>query len=385
MSSSLIPERPLLISPTLAATIGLEETVLLQALADIMAHREGAVRDQLRWVEITDEELGAALPFWTSADIRRVEASLRELGLILRAADTNRPDSYLYAVNQKTPDQMPAVPVAARPVAADGSVHSAFRPAQRSGYLPADWQPGEEWLTQCRMHNIPDAFSLAQVPEFVGYWRDRGQTRFSWGNAFYKHVLRRWRQEQTERGARENATTMARDWMPSADAVEILANAGVPLDFIEDAVPEFVLYWRERGEVTSTWNAKFIEHIRRQWQKYSSSIGQDDIPRPIAEDWQPSPACFDILALAEIDEEYARGKVPEFVLYWRDSGHARASWNTVFLQFIKQDWARRLKAPLEVESSHAQHRSPVEEGQRRLEERLRQLADRSWAQNARRW
>ena len=52
---------------------------------------------------------------------------------------------------------------------------------------------------------------------------------------------------------------------------------------------------------------------------------------------------------------------------------------------IKQDWARRLQSPVDVESTHAKHQSPTEQSQKRIEERLRQLADRSWAENARRW
>lgn len=39
MNSTLIPERPLLISPTLAATIGLEETVMLHVLGELIAMR----------------------------------------------------------------------------------------------------------------------------------------------------------------------------------------------------------------------------------------------------------------------------------------------------------------------------------------------------------
>ena len=39
MSADLLPEKPLLVSPTLAATIGLEEALMLQALADLIQQR----------------------------------------------------------------------------------------------------------------------------------------------------------------------------------------------------------------------------------------------------------------------------------------------------------------------------------------------------------
>jgi hypothetical protein len=383
MPSNLVPERPLTISPTLAATIGLEEAVLLQVLADFVQHREGTIVDHFQWIEINDAELVEALPFWTLVDIKRIESSLRELGMVLRRAETDRSDSYLYAINEKVSGG--SEPKSTVSAVKSQSNTNLFQPTEQSGYIPSDWQPGQEWLGQCRQHGIPDDFSLSKVAEFVAYWRERGQTRFSWGNAFYKHILRLWRQEQTHQGARELASQMHQDWFPSADAVEILENAGINKAFIEDAIPEFVLYWRERGIEVSTWNTKFIDHIRRQWDKFSSSFGYDDTPRPIPTDWQPSPECFDVLQLAEIDEDYAKSKLPEFVMYWRDSQQARPSWNTVFLQYIKQDWARRLQSPVNVELDHAEHQSPTQESQRRVEERLRQLADRSWAENARRW
>lgn len=383
MSSNLVPERPLIISPTLAATIGLEEAVLLQVLTDFITHRPSTFSEQFQWVEISDPEFIEALPFWTLADIKRIESSLRALGMILRRSETDCSDSYLYAINEK-------VAVGFTQAVSNTSNNtksntSLFQPATQSGYIPKDWQPGQEWIGQCRQHGIPDEFTLSKVAEFVSYWRERGETRRTWGNAFYKQVLRTWRQEQTHKGARELDSQMHQDWCPSLDAVEILENAGINRAFIEDAIPEFVLYWRERGVEVSTWNTKFIDHIRRQWDKYSSSFGYDDTPKPISSDWQPSAECFDVLQLAEIDEDYARSRVREFVLYWRDSQQARPSWNTVFLQYIKQDWGRRLQSPVNVESGHAGHQSFTEESQRRVEERLRQLADRSWAENARRW
>jgi len=102
--------------------------------------------------------------------------------------------------------------------------------------IPANWQPEATWIKQCQQHNIPEDFLWDAVPEFVQYWRDRGQARFSWGNAFYKHVLKLWREEQTRRGAFEQASEMSAAWRPSPQALSILQNAGVNPHFIEDAL-----------------------------------------------------------------------------------------------------------------------------------------------------
>ncbi|MEX2468490.1 MAG: DnaT-like ssDNA-binding domain-containing protein [Pseudohongiellaceae bacterium] len=364
-----------MLSPTLAATIGVEEAIMLQALADVMALRatvRRSSRPDLDWVAISDQDLAQLFPFWESVDLRRIMASLKSLGLI--AID---PDPALHSRNfiaiDEVSEAVPGAPVAdARPVAPESA------PAGHASLIPLHWLPDDNWVRMCKQHNIPEQFIRDLVPEFVSYWRERGQARFSWGNAFYKHVLREWRKEETRRGAHELASTMSADWRPNPDAVEILVNSGISAEFVEDAIAEFVLYWRERGVVHGAWNTKFIEHIRRQWAKFSASFGRDDVPRPIPEDWQPSSDCYEILQLAEIDDDYARSRVPEFVMYWRDSGQARASWNTVFLQFIKQDWARRLKAS--TEEIYAEDQAAVGSSQERIKEKFQRIADRSWAE-----
>src|SRR5690606_5537913 len=100
MQSSLIPERPLIVSPTLAATIGLEEAVMLHVLTELMAHRPVTERDGLRWLELDQDALCHAMPFWAWIDIRRVQKNLQDLGLLLVDPAHAAPGAYCYAINQ---------------------------------------------------------------------------------------------------------------------------------------------------------------------------------------------------------------------------------------------------------------------------------------------
>ncbi len=406
--SNLVPEQPIVVSPTLAATIGLAEAVMLQSLAELIKHRgqQRATDSSLRWLLLEDSELSGLFPFWSLTECQQIRSSLENLGIIRleRSRSTQgarekaaswiaideQPVSNSVLTNsvskqaQPQPTRMP-VPdrpsAQSNPITDPGIQGAAAIPESRNSahLIPVDWQPDANWIRLAKQHAIPDEFIHSLVSEFVSYWRDRGQARFSWGNAFYKHVLKEWRHEQTRKGAHELASTMSPQWQPSLDALEILENAGISGSFIEDAVAEFVLYWRERGVVHGAWNTKFIEHIRRQWAKYTASFGRDDTPRPILDGWQPSADCFEILQLAEIDEEYARSRVPEFVMYWKDSGQAKASWNTVFLQFIKQDWARRLKQVGNDETVYGEDKTLAGSNQQKIREKFERIADRSWA------
>ncbi len=391
MKSTLLPERPLIISPTLAATIGLEEAVMLQVLAELIHGKDNCQRasnPNLEWAALSDGDFQTAFPFWATVDIRRVQNSLQNLGLIVIEPIADSRSSY-YAIddpsrepeadkagtNLATPSRQAQAPQGNAPTPT-----TAIPSSGSASLMAPNWQPSLDWIRKCQQHNVPEQFIHALVPEFVSYWRDRGQARFSWGNAFYKWVLKAWREEQTRKGAFELATEMSATWRPSEDAIGILEIAGINGSFIEDAIPEFVLYWRERGMINGAWNTKFIEHIRRQWAKFSASFGYDDTPKAIPANWQPSNDCFEILQLAEIDEDYARSKIPEFVMYWKDSQQVKSSWNTVFLQFIKQDWARQLKQNENADLGYAENQSLAGSSQQRVKERFQRIADRSWAE-----
>ena len=374
MNSSLIPERPLLISPTLAATIGLEEAIMLQVLADFLAHRSPEIVSENlepNMFRVAVNEIQSALPFWSPHDIKRVRNSLEVLGIVV-ITDGRNENELVITINEAKSESKTTFLRVPRTVKKSSPSSASM--------IPANWAPDGNWIGLCKQHSIPEDFIHKLVPEFINYWRDRGQSRFSWGNAFYKHVIREWREEQTRRGAHELASTMSAEWRPSLDALGILENSGISSSFIEDAVPEFVLYWRERGVTHGAWNTKFIEHIRRQWSKFSASFGFDDTPKPIPEGWQPSRDCYEILALAEIDENYARGRIPEFLMYWKDSQQVKSSWNTVFLQYIKQNWAKQLKQFASSEISYAENQSIAGSSQQRIKERFQQISDRSWAE-----
>ena len=160
--------------------------------------------------------------------------------------------------------------------------------------------------------------------------------------------------------------------------MEILTRAGVDGGFIAEAVPEFILYWRERGDAPKELNSRFIQHIRVQWAKYSSSLTHNTEPRRIPENWQPSEDVFDILRMSHIEPDFARSVLPEFIVYWRDSNQAHTSWNSKFIQHVKYHWAKRHQME-QAGSSHAGQQGPGTTGRTRDRSLEQDLTDTSWA------
>jgi len=370
---SLIPERQLLFSPVLAATIGLEEAILLQHLQQLFDHQPPQMRRGYAWLQVERAFLLRTLPFWSIEDLHRISRSLADKGVILLESAPLLTASHLvFAVNE----QVQATPA---PTAAP----SPILPTRRSaGLLPVHWSPSEDLLQLLALnHNIPRQFALDQLEDFIFYWRERGETSHAWENKFRQHVVTAWRRSQQNQAEAFRVTptpALDNDWRPSADAMEIMARSEIDLEFIEQAIPEFILYWRERGTNPKELNSKFIQHIRIQWAKYQSSLEHSTEPKRITEHWQPAEDVFDILRLSHIDTDFARSLLPEFIVYWRDSNQAHTSWNTKYLQHVKHHWAKRHQID-HAGHSHGGQQGTHSTGRTRDRSLEQDLTDTSWA------
>lgn len=340
--SSLV-ERPLLVSPSLAATIGLEAALLYQLLAEWQVLLEGRLQQGQEWYLLDTAKLGGQLPFWESDKILQVLRILADQGLIIvGGALGSNVQNIRFALPQRevpAPEVRSSAPPAAQ-TSSGVATRSPSQPVPGHTVIPGDWRPDRpciEYLT--RFNQVDPAFIQAQVPEFIAHYRESGETRASWTSTFSQYVSRRWKKAQYRKIEEARNQPIDDRWQPSLDALEILDRDGVTRGFVEDAIPEFILYWRERGTVDNNWNSRFIQHIRLQWARYTRAVHNEHEVAPISPHWQPDEAVFDILRMARIDPEFARQQIPEFVLFWRDSGQAHRSWNTKFLQHVKYRWA----------------------------------------------
>lgn len=82
MSKLLIDESPLVISPFLASSIGLNNAVMLQHLHDCLDSESAYIRDGRQWCRRPIVQLCKELPFWSEPTIKRAIYSLRKLGLL---------------------------------------------------------------------------------------------------------------------------------------------------------------------------------------------------------------------------------------------------------------------------------------------------------------
>lgn len=308
VSNALIPDRQLTFSPDLAATIGLEEAILLQGIGPLVPRREG------QWHALVVANLEKQFPFWQRDHIHRLLLRLAELGI----------------VSVITEDSGATVRIAMT-----SEAHSS-QPS--GGYAASDgiWEPAESVLELLAVnHGIDRHFALSTLASF-----ERGATDHTREGRFRQHVLSAWRRQQQQHAAFEvrSPPPFNSDWQPSADALEIMVRGGVDAEFIDTVRPEFILYWQEKGGPPREINSRFISFVRQRWARFEGGLRHSTEPTRIPKAWQPGLEVYDILAMAGISAEYARQRLAEFVLYWADSNEMHTSWNSKFLQHVKHQW-----------------------------------------------
>ena len=187
-------------------------------------------------------------------------------------------------------------------------------------------------------HGIPRSFIERAQASFMLSKGSDAETQFR------QHMLTRWRDTQRQEAKQPAAhafeiTTPApfdRDWTPSQDALDILAQADIDIIFAESVRAEFILYWSERGGPPKEVNSRFVEHVRRRWLKHTSQMHHSTEPTRIPRNWEPDTSVYETLRLAGIEQADAQALLPEFVMYWVDSNEVHTSWNSKFLQHVKR-------------------------------------------------
>ena len=313
-SGSLIPDRQLTFSPELAATIGLEEAVLLQEIGALLKGHAG-------WLAINLHDLQKNLPFWSAAHISDLTEKLTDLGILAQAPHPEPQMTMLAVANTMSGER-----------AADPSPNP--HPDQQHGYsLTTPWLPDRAIIDLLILnHGMSEAFIDEVRQNFIPDSAREIETQFR------QYVLSQWRNRQSQYNTfKINAPPpFGKDWVPSQDALEVLAQAGIDAAFANSVRAEFVLYWSERGGAPQEINSRFVEHVRRRWLRHTSQIQHSTEPSRISRNWQPDLAVYDTLRLAGINEESARALLPEFIMYWLDSNEVHTSWNSKFLQHVKR-------------------------------------------------
>jgi len=325
-SATLIPDRQLTFSPDLAATIGLEAAILLQGIGPSLPRERG------QWHALVIPQLERQFPFWSGERIRQLLQNLAELGILsvlpgenhhsLRVApadaslpppnSVNTPSAVmgnsttplwqpqngtldLLALNHGIDRQFALAQLAdfdTTQANAGNNNDSRFRqhvltawrhhqhqhPAFLTPAAPqfdSQWQPSADAMDIMLRSEVDPEFIDSLRPEFILYWRERGGPPKEVNSRFIEFVRNRWTRYQSGLAHSTEPKPMTQDWQPHEHVYDILAMSGIEPHWAAARVPEFALYWSDSNELHTSWNSKFLQHVKHQWRWEQRQGGSD--------------------------------------------------------------------------------------------------------------
>lgn len=221
----------LLISPTLAQTLGLEEALLLQLLIE-MQQLQGTSNIIFR-----EEQRAKLLPFWSQTQFKLVLERLQAQGVA--TVDGNGPWSIQVDMPTANEEQSIANTTAPtdiidepRPQAEAVPVYTMNDARRRNQYdddlaylkndssikkgirakktkMHSDWEPTSDFPNLLNFHDIPLPFALSELAKFRQYYLATDRTEISWDVRFLNWVQRSWHDSLNAKGRhdKQNNTT----------------------------------------------------------------------------------------------------------------------------------------------------------------------------------
>ena len=299
-----------------AKTLGLSEAVVLETIRTKIQSQNN------QFIEL-DSILKETI-FWDEKKTITLISKLQLRGLVNFDKDKKRISLILSKKNIK-----------------DTNVDKIGFGERTESFMEKNWEPDAALIDQASEYGISKSFVLSQLDDFIHLHREKSDTSYSWGVKFLRFVIKKWRSQEISDIKQLKRKPIDQSWQPDEEAIEILTKAGISKEFIKNEIPEFILYWSEKGDVSDTWNSKFIGQVRRQWAKTQHLIDNSELPEPISSDWKPNQDFYEVLALTEIDKTFADSVLNEFILYWKETGQAHNSWNSKFFQHVKYQWQRQ--------------------------------------------
>jgi hypothetical protein len=259
----VISEKMLLVSPTLAATLGLEEALLFQLLYEARALQGHDA------IELSTAQQKKLFPFWSDMQFLAVSNRLQAQGVlsIVSQSPWQFKIDPLFDVEEltgeqsKLPDLNHAVPVFSPPAKAvekpaSAQTHTSvtepskqtkpsvvtdtlpvfsmnearrrnqedddlayLKPSNSNGgrvsiqrvRMSPEWEPSEQFPSLLSFHNIPLAFALSELEKFRQYYLASERQEANWDIRLVNWVQRAWPESSHSKGRYEQSNNTTRE------------------------------------------------------------------------------------------------------------------------------------------------------------------------------
>ena len=157
--------------------------------------------------------------------------------------------------------------------------------------IGTNWKPEDEAREILVRSGVDNDFIDKEIPEFVLYWSEKKEESDIWNSKFIAHIRRQWGRQRKVNEKDDLPFKIDSKWLPNEDFYDVLTLTDIPKEFADSTVSEFILYWKETGQSHNSWNSKFLQHVKFQWQKHNQNLnsqGQNLMDKRIESSWNIS-------------------------------------------------------------------------------------------------
>ena len=115
---------------------------------------------------------------------------------------------------------------------------------------------------------------VLKLKEFKIYWIERGQKKNNWNTTFIDFIRREWAKEVNSNKVLPHSIN--ENWYPDDDVFDILNLSEISKDSALKYLKEFILYWKDKGVAFTTWNSKFIDHVKRRHMMNDNMVNNEE-------------------------------------------------------------------------------------------------------------
>lgn len=255
--SFTFPEKPMLIYPSLACRIGVEQALLFGLYHEAL-ERSG-MTDERGGLELllSNAQWRAVAPFWDDARLRVLSEELVSRGLI--------EITWGSAGNLRLRMQSPRPATAAESAAATGEAPPQPKQAETS-------QPE----SVCRIPVVDEPPPRPRPARQANLAQRRGPAPTFGGSIGWRRHKDELEEifEQAEQ-RNQKLQSMFLGWQPSELFHQLLPRYAIPGEFADGCIDEFVLYFLDKDRKESNWDQKFLAWVKREWVKKQTQDARD--------------------------------------------------------------------------------------------------------------
>jgi hypothetical protein len=126
----------------------------------------------------------------------------------------------------------------------------------------------------------------------------------------------------------------------SKDVLTQAKSLGMSEEFIYFQSNLFIASNKNHSESEFKTNFRLLKHLIKVWRQEKKKEKTEAEKVLIKKDWTPTQDVMSVLESADMDSDFVKKCIPEFIVYWTEKEFKSNEWNSIFISHVRRQWAR---------------------------------------------